>query len=128
MKSDAGWICMSATRTDEPDVQAIFDHAAGLVRAGKSRRAVREDLVSRGLDERSAELVTGRMFQLRTQARRQAGLGAMAQGALWCVGGLGVTAITFAMASGGGIYVVAYGAIIFGAVQFLRGLAYVVGF
>jgi hypothetical protein len=51
----------------------------------------------------------------------------MLHGAMWCVGGLVVTGITFAMASGGGIYVVAYGAIIFGAIQFLKGFAYMVG-
>jgi len=44
-------------------------------------------------------------------------------GALWCVGGIIVTAATYSAASGGGRYVVAWGAIIFGAIQFFRGLA-----
>jgi hypothetical protein len=34
---------MTATLTDEQAVQAVFDHAAALVRAGQSKRAVRED-------------------------------------------------------------------------------------
>jgi hypothetical protein len=48
----------------------------------------------------------------------------MVVGALWCVGGILVTVITYGAAStnpAGGQYVVAYGAIIFGAIQFLRG-------
>jgi len=44
-------------------------------------------------------------------------------GGLWCVGGIAVTAITYTAASGGGTYFVAWGAIVFGAIQFIRGLA-----
>ena len=48
----------------------------------------------------------------------------MLYGALWCMGGILVTALTYAAASGpgGGTYVIAFGAIIWGAVQFLSGL------
>lgn len=44
-------------------------------------------------------------------------------GGLWLFGGLAVTAFTYLGASGGGSYVVAWGAIIFGGLQFFRGLA-----
>ena len=47
----------------------------------------------------------------------------MVVGGLWCFGGIAVTAITYASASeGGGRYVMAWGAIIFGGIQFIRGL------
>lgn len=48
----------------------------------------------------------------------------MIVGGLWCGGGIAITAITYALAdnNGGGTYVVAWGAIIFGGIQFLRGL------
>ncbi|MDI1481492.1 hypothetical protein [Polyangium sp. y55x31] len=47
----------------------------------------------------------------------------MVVGGLWCVGGIAVTAITYASAAnGGGRYVMAWGAIIFGGIQFVRGL------
>ncbi len=43
-------------------------------------------------------------------------------GGLWCFGGIAVTAVTYANASsGGGRYVMAWGAIIFGAIQMIRG-------
>jgi hypothetical protein len=45
----------------------------------------------------------------------------MLYGALWCGGGILVTAITFSMADGGGKFLLAWGAILFGAVQFVRG-------
>jgi hypothetical protein len=45
-------------------------------------------------------------------------------GALWCFGGVSVTALTWATATAIGlpIYVVASGAILFGATQFIRGV------
>ena len=48
----------------------------------------------------------------------------MLVGGLWCAGGIIVTGFTYAAASGrgGGSYVVAWGAIVFGAIQFFRGL------
>lgn len=47
----------------------------------------------------------------------------MIYGGLWAVGGTVVTVATMASASDGGHYVVAWGAIIFGAIQFFRGLS-----
>jgi len=46
----------------------------------------------------------------------------MLWGAIWCIGGIIVTAYTYSNAAPGGAYVVAWGAIIFGAVQFIKGL------
>ncbi len=47
----------------------------------------------------------------------------LAVGALWCVGGLIVTIATYAAASdGGGTYFIMWGPVIFGAIQFFKGL------
>jgi hypothetical protein len=43
----------------------------------------------------------------------------MLDGALWCGGGILVTFVTYSM---GGPYIIAWGAIIVGAIQFFRGL------
>jgi hypothetical protein len=44
-------------------------------------------------------------------------------GALWCIGGIVVTAATYsAVKDTGGTYIVAWGAIIFGGYQFFKGL------
>jgi hypothetical protein len=48
-------------------------------------------------------------------------LGHMVSGFLWAAGGTAVTLATYEAASGGGAYVVAWGAIVFGAFDFLRG-------
>jgi hypothetical protein len=49
----------------------------------------------------------------------------MFRGALWCIGGALVTGATLLAASGpsGGTYIVAWGAILFGAIEFLKGWA-----
>lgn len=43
-------------------------------------------------------------------------------GGLWFFGGILITAITYSAAQGGGVYVVAWGAIVFGGIQFFKGL------
>jgi len=45
-------------------------------------------------------------------------------GALWCFGGIAVTAMTYKASAnaGGGRFVLAWGAILFGGIQFFRGL------
>lgn len=47
----------------------------------------------------------------------------IAMGALFFVGGIIITIVTFSAAAGGGTYVVAWGAIVFGLIQLVRGLA-----
>lgn len=55
--------------------------------------------------------------------RRAAGSKNMLVGALWCIGGIIVTTVTYSAASnGGGTYFVAWGAILFGGIQFLQGM------
>lgn len=46
----------------------------------------------------------------------------MLYGALWAVGGTLVTTITYSAASGGGVYIIAWGAILFGIIDFFVGL------
>jgi hypothetical protein len=46
----------------------------------------------------------------------------MISGVLWCIGGIIVTTATMSAASEGGTYIIAWGAILFGAVQFIQGV------
>jgi hypothetical protein len=50
------------------------------------------------------------------------GLPHLKVGLAWLVGGLVVTAVSFAVAEDGGTYVLAWGAVLFGGLQALRGL------
>ena len=46
----------------------------------------------------------------------------VAVGILWLAGGILVTALTYAAASDGGVYIIAYGPVIYGAIRLLKGL------
>ena len=51
----------------------------------------------------------------------------MLYGTLWFVGGLVVTVGTLSAASGGGTYIIAWGALLFGGIQFVQGLIQYLG-
>jgi len=65
------------------------------------------------------------MASLEGDMIRAAGQKNMIYGACWCIGGLAVTLLSLAAASGpgGGRFIMAWGAIIFGAIQFFKGAA-----
>jgi hypothetical protein len=60
---------------------------------------------------------------LQLKAQREAAKKRMMAGALWTIGGLVITAITYVAAEGGGTYVIMWGAMVFGVIQFFRGLS-----
>jgi hypothetical protein len=103
---------------------AVHTVAVELMRNGASAQQVGATLIEKGIDEKTAAAVVADLTRLRSEAVREAGRKNMVFGALWCGGGIAVTAATYgaASSSGGGSYVVAWGAIIFGAIQFGRGL------
>ena len=107
----------------EQIVQAIYQYAAELVKAGNSAKQVEKKLMEKGLDQQAAAVVVQNLFQMRSKALKETGKKSMLYGALWFIGGTVVTLGTLAAASGGGTYVIAWGAIIFGAIQFFRGLS-----
>ncbi len=103
---------------------AVYEHAAALVRAGKSTDDIHADLRARGLDEPAAAEVVRKVSGVH-KALKEAGKRNMLCGAAWCIGGVLVTALSYGAAAhsmGGGSYIVAWGAVIFGAIQFFRGL------
>ena len=108
--------------SEEEVVQAIYAFAAEQMENGMSNSQIETMLVDKGLDEETAATVVGNLDQMRSEAASSAGKKNMLFGALWCIGGIVVTAATYSAASGGGSYVVAWGAIVFGAIQFFRGL------
>lgn len=101
----------------------IYSFAADmLVRQNKNTYEVKTALLEKGLDENSATAVIDNLEREIEVARKNRANKDMLYGALWCVGGIVVTVVTMSAASGGGRYVVAWGAILFGGVQFVKGL------
>ncbi len=89
---------------------------------GKSRKEIVTALINSGINAAEAEsmvnyAVSAHKGEIRKGAAKQLGIGV-----LMLVVGVMITAATYSMASNGGMYVVAYGPIIFGAISVLRGL------
>jgi len=111
-------------------VQDAYEHAAYLIRVGKSRKEIRANLREElELSEDDTKVVLDNLYGMRAKAIREAGRKNMLYGALWCIGGTLVTVFSYQAASNdreGGTYLVAWGAIAFGGVQFFRGLVQVI--
>ena len=113
----------AAEMTSDQVVEAIYAFAAEQLHNGVRPADVERLLRDKGLEAETAQTVVANLCQARTKALREAGKKNMLYGALWCIGGTVVTVLTYQAAAGGGRYVVAWGAIIFGAIQFFRGMS-----
>ena len=109
--------------TQNEIVQAVYQYGASLVKAGLSPSQIESKLMEKGLDQATASIVVKNLFTLRSKVVNEAARKNMLYGALWCIGGIVTTVWTYAAASGDGTYIVAWGAIIFGAIQFFRGFS-----
>jgi hypothetical protein len=106
-------------------VKSVYQYAAQLMKAGQSSSSIVDALTKKGLEPAVAQKVVDNLQQARTKAVRNNAGRDMLVGAAICVVGIVVTVATYAAASSsrtGGSYFVAWGAIIFGAIQFFRGL------
>jgi hypothetical protein len=104
-------------------VDQVYNRAAQLmIHQKKDMFEVKRILVDDGLDEASALAVVTNLDDQITKAKKETAKKDMLYGALWCVGGTIVTFISYSSASGGGSYVITWGAILFGGIQFFRGL------
>ena len=108
--------------TEEEVVREVYEFAAELMEGGASERQIQDALIENELDPESAVIVVSNLSRMRSEAIGAAGKKEMLYGALWCIGGTAVTAVTYSLASKGGPFIIAFGAIIFGAIQFFRGL------
>ena len=110
--------------TAQQFIQEVYQRAAKLAKEGKSKDKIQTELNAMGLNQETASVVIENVFRIRKKAHREAGARNILVGAAFCVGGIAVTALTYQMASGGGTFIVAWGAILFGGIQFVKGLGH----
>jgi hypothetical protein len=117
----------AAEPSADESVQAIYNYAAGLMQENKSHNQIVDRLVEQGLERDTAHTIVSELEDARSEGLREAGKKNMLYGALWCIGGIVVTAVTYSAASGpgGGRYYITWGAVVFGAIQFFQGLSQV---
>ncbi len=119
-------------------VAALLAHAYQAIDNGEPMDRIEADLVNRGCSKDLAAAVIQRAHEAHRQHAQtrgtnqdgpfrvpseRSGSGDMALGAIICLVGIIITAASYSSASGGGTYVVAWGAIVFGAVRFFKGMA-----
>lgn len=93
----------------------LYNYAANqLFNEEKKPHEVKNDLIAQGLDTQSAIAIVDNLTAQMSDAKKSQGKKDMMWGAVWCVGGLIGT-----LSDTGFIF---WGAIIFGGIQFFRGL------
>ncbi|MGI4875414.1 MAG: hypothetical protein ACRYFX_30030 [Janthinobacterium lividum] len=97
-------------------VNQVYDYAANLlVHGNKNNVEVEQALVAKGLDAESAQTVVTNLTTEIGAAKKARAKKDMLYGALWCVGGIALTVAHIGF--------VFWGAIIFGGIQFFKGVA-----
>ena len=107
----------------QQEIQNIYNDAATQLINGRTNDEVIEMMTRNGFTTQEASTVVKTFRQQIAQAKLDKANKDIRNGALWCVGGLVVTGMTYSMASGGGSYLVCWGPVIFGGIQLFRGMA-----
>jgi hypothetical protein len=119
---------MRAQPSDASDILVYYGPGAALMLVGTTVQDGQTWLEVRDSDGNSGFMPGSTRLEGATPTARANAAAAVAKrnmlvGGLWCGGGLLVTLFTYMAASGGGTYVVAWGAIIFGGWQLLKGIS-----
>lgn len=104
-------------------VDQLYGHVVQQLQAGVGPGDVKKQLIADGLNEETADTVVYNSVKAISDINKEAGKKNMIFGGLWCLGGGFITYATMAAAENGGGYVITWGAILFGAIQFFRGLS-----
>ena len=108
-------------------LQALYEDVVKRLISGVSTQTIIRSYVEQGADEKFIRRLIERAKDDIYEHKRRKGFKNLGFGALWFVGGTVVTIATYSAASGGGRYVVAWGAILFGFIQMVSGLVQLLG-
>lgn len=114
---------MEHQNEEQKVVDQIYDYAEQLMLVEK--KAAQETinaLIEQGLDEENATVVVFNLEKQIKAEKKERAKKDILYGALWFVGGTVITVATYSAASGGGRYMIAWGAILLGGVQLVKGL------
>lgn len=105
----------------------IVRFAAQMMKNNIADSIIQAKIVEMGLTTEQASAIVNSLRQVRKQVRRKSGIRNMMAGGLICIVGIILTAVTVSAARSGGVYVVMWGAIAFGALMFFGGLFQYIG-
>jgi hypothetical protein len=106
-------------------MKLAYTFAAEQLLARVPRKEIKKKLVEQGVAPEAAETVVEELWQVRSTALREAGNKNVLFGALWCLGGIVFTVLSYQLFTslGSGSFLVASGAILVGGLQFFRGMS-----
>ena len=119
-----GWLHSEAQAAVQRVAAQLPDKQSALAELQQTTAQLAQD---KPLTNYNPDNITYLRTAARTAARQQAAT-QMWIGAAWAIGGTLVTVISLAAAEGGGTYIIAWGAVLYGIVTFFRGfIAYITG-
>jgi hypothetical protein len=106
---------MENVNAQQQAVNDIYEYAANLmVNGNKNSHEVINALMEQGLSRDSAAIVVENLQKQISSTKKEGATKDMIYGLLWCVGGIVATAADIGL--------IFWGAIVFGAIQFFKGL------
>ena len=103
---------LGSGQTEEEIINQVYDFTANLLFEQKyGKQSAISELVDNGIDAEVAEVIVENLLSSRDKRAKNN----MIYGALWCIGG--------SIATAADLGYIFWGAIVFGAVQFFRGLS-----
>jgi hypothetical protein len=127
---------LTAAVAQEPAKEPITGHQAtalaiSLLSRGLSPHQVRSQLIEQGVSQAETDRVVDSLVPESKSKRQSSGVGSgvtnMLVGGIICFIGLAVTIGSYVAAEPGGVFLLAYGPIIFGGIQFFRGCIQLAG-
>jgi len=101
----------------------VYEFAAQEMAGGLRGLDLERKLVAEGVQPAAATVIVRELAEAETHARRQAARNSIARGALSFVVGVVLTVFTYNTAKKTGFYFVAWGAMLYGTIEILRGWA-----
>ena len=105
-----------------PNAASMPQVIAQAIGRGKKRKEIIAILVKSGMNAPEAESLVAYALANHKAEIRKGAAKQMGVGFLMLAVGIVITAATYSMARNGGMYIVAYGPVVFGAVGVIRGL------
>jgi hypothetical protein len=111
----------TTTQPTNEITEPIASYVVQCLSQGKRQDEIIQDLIGQGWTQEQATQTVHQIDVLFREARIGAYKKKMLYGLFWALGGIVVTVWTYSAASSGGTYFVAWGAILWGCIDIVRG-------
>ncbi|MHB8808310.1 MAG: hypothetical protein ACYC59_12140 [Anaerolineaceae bacterium] len=111
----------NSSQLTEEQRKILIQKAVSLVKSGKTKTEIVNELIENGIEKPEAEYVVEYILRIKSAAQKEAGKKSVRIGAIWLLIGISVTLYSYLTAHAGETYLIAWGAIIYGGYRLLKG-------